>query len=665
MASNLEYWKNKTSDSYIRQQQGRREGAGNLYQQQEDWLRGLFAELSRRDGKRVYRILDFGCGFGRIAHLASEFDAIEYYGFDISEKMIEGLLANPPTRFESDVAKRVRIADRIEQAYPGQEKFDIILTVSVLIHNQPLAAREIVAAMLDRVAPDGMVVLIENLHTAVSVLQNFWHGGCWCHAFARYFDGRADVEIIDNFGGHQAIYIARVLASPPASRFTYRASIGDTAELLDFQQVLFKGLDRAAANADNLITEWSSAGQDHAALVGRVHDLEEQLAHASTNVMASRFAERQALLQDLAVAVNRTKSRFDGTVVERCGERERPSSEQVEWNALRDTRYSHKIPGFEKVLHIFHKDWLGIRAATGSLPGAKLAIPADVDFDRTQILDIHDAIVKNGFERIVIHGVSKNAIALVEFLARRGFGKMVYAVKHGAPALWTSTPERRSAFALIDLLRSSKLRRVHFMKPGFRFPVDGLFQPLLFNFSPKLPERFSIRRRRELIEPAAFAPGWNLSHKNLYTSILAAAIAAPLRSIWVYGMHGDKLELPSPLSQKLIHQVYSNRESTFELMARASICMNVSLVDCHPMVNVEAQAIGCPCLRGDLHLDALEDHPYVALTKVGDVTSVAEIVEKIDRVLSVPSTEIEAMVRDYQTRSDEVARARYLEFLEL
>ena len=83
------------------------------------------------------------------------------------------------------------------------------------------------------------------------------------------------------------------------------------------------------------------------------------------------------------------------------------------------------------------------------------------------------------------------------------------------------------------------------------------------------------------------------------------------------------------------------------------------------MVNIEAQSLGRPCLRGPLFLDALEDHPYVALTTVQNALSVAEIRDKIDAVLSMPADEREALTLDYQKRSDAVARSRYLEFLEI
>ena len=83
------------------------------------------------------------------------------------------------------------------------------------------------------------------------------------------------------------------------------------------------------------------------------------------------------------------------------------------------------------------------------------------------------------------------------------------------------------------------------------------------------------------------------------------------------------------------------------------------------MVNVEAQSLGKACIRGNLHLDSLDDHPYVELTEVDNVMSIEDIRNTIDRVLAVPKAEMREITSDYQANSDRVARSRYLEFLEI
>jgi len=667
--SNLDYWAARSGEDYRLQQESRADGLNNAYEIQEVWLTKFLHDFSGgRKGSQT-RLLDYGCGFGRVARVVCELEAVEYFGFDFSRSMTSSFKANPPSRLRSNIDHHVRIADRLDSVFPASEKFDVILSISVLIHNPPAAVTEILERMLERLAPDGVVVLIENAHTAVSALHNFWHNGCWCHSFARYFDGRADVEIVDNFA-QRGIYIARAAASRHASRFTYRPTPDAPAETLDLQGILLKGLNRAALNADQLISEWSATAQDHSALVGRVHDLEELTAETpklrkELSAARSRFLERQQLVEDLGSAVSRAARRSGAASTHNPSavEPELAPRRSVEWNALQDTRYSHSLPDFGNVLHVFHKEWFGLRAVAGSLPGCKLAIPADADLSTDQLIEIYDAILSGGYQRIVFHGASKNTAILIEFLAHRGFAEIMFAVMQGATAQWDHMPERRAAFDSIAFLRSRKIKGLHFLKRGFSYPVDGLFKPMLFNLSPKLNSNNRIGRLSGLFEKGiVFVPGWSGWRKNVYTNVLAATMAESVRSVWVYAKN---IELPEPLSEKLRPQIFMTRESTLKLMAQASLCMNVSLVDCHPMVNIEAQTIGCPCLRGNLYLDALEEHPYIGLTNVADVTSVSEIRDRIEVLLSVPSAELKDLTLDYQQKSDDVACSRYREFLQL
>ncbi len=734
--SNLDYWTKHAGEEYRLQQLKRCTHGDTSYEQQEIWLRRFFEHFVAARGRNVVRVLDYGCGFGRIANILCNNKNIEYFGFDISPAMTATFRADPPKPLQSNFDQRVRIAEQLNSAFTTAEKFDVILTVSVLIHNQPEAARAILAGMLERLAPGGKIVLIENPHTAVSAFENLWHGGCWCHSIPRYLEGRADLEIIDNFAGRHAIYIAQAFHEGRESRYTYHADAEQPGENIALQSILLRGLDRAVVNADHLMAEWSSTGLDHGTLVARVHDLEERLSTAledashakeeaaraeeeaaraeenasraikeaaraeeevsrarddalrakeealrakveasqakedgsraigALSLATMRFSGRQRLLEDLAVAVNKTPKRFNEIGGDHSGQTPAPKAgDVIEWNAHRDTRYSHLFPGFEKVLHVFHHEWFGIRAAAGSLPGAKLAIPADRALPHERVLEIYDEIVRAPYERIIFHGLSNNSARVIEFLAQRGLGENLYLVKHGAPAQWSHPPERAAAFCALDLLQTGRVKRLHFMKEGFTYPVDGLFQPMLFNLSPNFGADNPVLRMKDLSrEGVAFAPGWSGWRKNVYTNVLAAALAKRVTSVWVYARD---IELPPLLSHKLKLQDHTTREATFELMAMSSICLNVSLVDCHPMVNIEAQSIGRPCLRGNLFLDALEKHPYIALTNITDLTSVVEIRDGVDRVLSVPEAELRGLTLDYQKRSDEVARSRYMEFLEL
>lgn len=340
------------------------------------------------------------------------------------------------------------------------------------------------------------------------------------------------------------------------------------------------------------------------------------------------------------------------------------------WDSLRDTRYAHEIAGLDGLLHVFQQDWVGIRAAAGSLPGRKLALKPEAVLARSRIRMLAREIEKAAPRRIVMQGMSGLMAQLVEELAQRGMHERVFVVLHGAPSQWFSESEARCAFKCLELARTGKIRRLHVMKAGFEFPEPRLYRPMLFNLAPRLQigeAAFAARPPASSADrldrgASVLIPGWSGWRKNIYTNALGAALSHRVDEILAFG---SDLALPVPLNGKLKIVPFADREQTFALIEAASLVMNVSLVDCHPMIHLEAQALGKACLRGPLFLDALEDHPYVRLTEVLDVSSPAEIRKAVDRVLDVPCEERSALAHDYQMASHRIALQRHRAFLEL
>jgi SAM-dependent methyltransferase len=695
----LNYWQSRRGRAYAEQQSFRLEHASTSYHAQKVWLADHLARMhDQRPGQKI-RLLDFGCGFGRIAHQVCPLDFIDYYGYDFSQAMVDELKSAPPEAIAGDFDRRVRVASNLQDAFAKEPRFDLILTISVMIHNPSDWARVTTGLMLEYLAPGGQLVLIENPHTAVSAIENFWHSGCWCHAFPRYIDGRADLEILDRFADRHAIYVATAHESPRESRYVYRQTPDADAVPLDYAGILARGLDRAVVNSETLTAELYTFDRDQIELIGRLHDLTEERDIAGEKVMAlensraesqaqvaklaqekaqledrlaealcetvavrTRFADRQNLLQDLGRSLT-TASKMRSNSPEPRSEVNPAARASVLWNDRRDTQYANDLPEMQRVLHVFHQEWMGIRAAVGSLGGQKLAITADRALSNEDILQIYETIEGGDFSRIVVHGLSENAIKLISILYHRGLQDCLYLVKHGSTEQWVYKAERDMALTAIELLRAGFVKKLHVMKPGFYFPVCGLFKPILFNMAPNLARSFPVKSSDIMqLRGVAFSAGWSNWRKNIHTNLMGAALSAKISAVW---HHADNVKLPEPLNAKLVHKNFTTREETFHLMALASVSLNVSITDCHPMVNLESQALGRPCLRGNLHLDALESHPYVGLTMVPDASSIVEITAAIDRILAMPEDERRELTLDYQRQNDRVSRERYREFLEI
>ncbi len=418
-----DYWQKKQGSTYRQQQEFRSELANSSYREQEAWLLQYLANLAQERPHQPIRILDFGCGFGRIARLISGLPYVQYFGYDFSDNMTRELRDEPPAALASCLTERIRIADSFDVAYGADEKFDIILSISVLIHNPTAWVEATLNKMLEYLNPDGRLVLIENTLTAISTLQNFWHGGCWCHAFPKIFDGKADMHIINNFANRHGLYIVTPHASKNDSRYFYQ-NFGEThvAEL-GFAGVLERGLAAAADNAAALTAEILEHGRENIDLVGKFNDITEDLAQATqvntalveqlseARAAHAQFAQRQVLLEKIGQGINTAQQYVPVAPHEtNAGHPAVHPTANFIWNAQQDKIYEHDLPEMRDVLHVFHQEWFGIRAAAGALGGAKLAVTADRSLTPADIRNVCDAIIAANYARIVFHGRSNNTI---------------------------------------------------------------------------------------------------------------------------------------------------------------------------------------------------------------------------------------------------------------
>ena len=329
------------------------------------------------------------------------------------------------------------------------------------------------------------------------------------------------------------------------------------------------------------------------------------------------------------------------------------------WNDAQDTIYATSDRRLDDILHIFHKEWHGIRAAAGSLPGRKLAIPeVNLSTDRLNVLALE--IQDRNPSRIIFHGYSSNMGALIKWFHHVGLSEKVYLIFHGSPAQWWNDIERKYVFDMIRLAQNGLIHRVHIMKRGMELPGVRLFSPLLYNISPNHSHAELEIGRSDCV--SAFVPGWGNWIKNVFGSALGASLSENVDEVWAFA---EGLQLPNPLNEKLLILKPTDRQETFRRYLSSHLTLNVSLIDCHPMVNVESQSLGRPCVRADLNLDAFEDHEYVKIVNVGHNNSPADIRNAVDRTLSVPKLEMKDMLADYQSKIDQISIERYIDFLKI
>ncbi len=728
---NRQYWLTRDGALYADQQAVRRSAGNASYRMQEDWLVGFLVQRAEALGRPV-RVLDVGVGFGRMTRVLTQLDCVEYYGSDISETMVAPLLRDPPPGFEQNVRERIRIGADISTLMRGL-KFDVVFTVSVLIHNAPEQASESLAQMRAVLAEAGVICLIENRPVSISLLANHWHAGCWSHDVVGTLAVDMDVDVEDGILAEHGIYLIReragedrVVRVPGDSGFVavsraeyLMRTFGATAETVrGLQTEIATATDEVANSrdamelyhaADNLAAEVLPdvtrvlgaaevpvAGHVVAAvealrpLVERIRALEnvnsalearvksaDELFHATQQKLLDHersSAEQASAMESIAWQLG-VRERVARLMRAPPQDRE-PSEIQVQavlpstlqdprsvfqLDATRDIRFAQPLVGHERVCHVMHQEWFGMRAACGSLPGHKLAISSLLSPRQN---DIHDASVRMralNISRVVVHGFSPRMELWIRGLAAAGFAQ-IYIVWHGAPVMWVHSDERQLLESALKLIKRGIVRRIHGMRPGTH-PVFGqaAWVPQIYNMPPYYRPR-ELRRERRREGAVAFAPSWNLIHKNLYTNVSAAIMTPGIGEVWTLA---DELRLPFESGKPVKHLPKLDQVQMLETMELTDLVTNASIVDCHPMVELEALAAGTPAVRGRLGLDALEDHPYVALTQVNDPLSIAEVSATMQRILDVPGAELDGMLKSYADSLIALSFARYSEMLEL
>jgi hypothetical protein len=126
---------------------------GPLAQQSAEFyslVKRVYAQYSRKP-LRQSRLLDFGCGWGRLTRLfGKDLPPSQIFGCDSDPQILEWCRHIPGTFRQSET--------RLRQL-PFDEPFDLIFAYSVFTHLGPQTHESALTALRDSLAPDGIMVL--------------------------------------------------------------------------------------------------------------------------------------------------------------------------------------------------------------------------------------------------------------------------------------------------------------------------------------------------------------------------------------------------------------------------------------------------------------------------------------------------------------------------
>ena len=197
-----------------------------LYSIQEIVLTEYFSTLPQGS-----KVLEFGAGFGRHANYLSELANIEYFAVDQSPTMLDAMKVYTHERIDENHV--TLIEPRQPLPYPDNY-FDVVYTVSVLIHINPMHIGEIIQE-LKRVAKH-VILHFENKLTDMSTLQFQDHNGCWKHAVQNLYE---NVQVVNDLSSEQTLYIVP-LSQDEGYEFSLNPVLKDRLSIMD--QYLTQGL---------------------------------------------------------------------------------------------------------------------------------------------------------------------------------------------------------------------------------------------------------------------------------------------------------------------------------------------------------------------------------------------------------------------------------------
>lgn len=334
-----------------------------------------------------------------------------------------------------------------------------------------------------------------------------------------------------------------------------------------------------------------------------------------------------------------------------------------EFNAQRDTNLAHFAPGFETVLHIFDAHWHGIRSATGCCPGHKLAISHETGLDGEAYRHIYGIISKYGITHIVYQGFSWVGHELALNL-KKEFGEAIniFVVTHVTSAQFENHFEMQMQSALIDGKKRGLFAGLGSVKPHFDSVVPDYFSEVIVNYAPNVAPN---SRPFAVDTSAIFVPIENSWRKNLYSNLIAAAPLDEVENIYA-------VNWPTGLDQmfdlsKLRLTSYKKGMDLFSFMGAVGALLNVTLAECQPMTQLEALAMGTPCLTGPLRMDDFANDPLCALTESEILDNPYYIRKALKELLNMRQNhteELAGMIDDHLTRRHAIATQRYADFLQ-
>lgn len=583
--TNEEYWKNQL-DWYSNEVARRKQNIPSYFSH-EIFLDTNFRLYSQNIPPGVEtKALEFGFGFGRHLKYLRNIKNIQFYGCDISPQAIE--IAKDWNDLSNALELQL-ITPRSPLPY-SDKYFDVVFTVSVLIHVKPDDVIGILTELL-RVC-NGHIIHIENPVTTWTYKTSDMHNGCWAHPF---------IDLYRHLG-----YQVECLPQISRNHGLYRITVSEGSIKPDLSETLASSL----FSIEKLIERKNT---DLATLNLKCEQFEEWKQTRTWKIR--RFLGRHPKLEssitsgfDIAKSIANRRNKQRVYVTSRIRQPNNPS------------------------LSICHPNWRGVLSAAEGQSENLLLIP---ELSEDNVESAAAEIGKLKQRLFLFNGYWTNYDKLMILLRRDLPDCRILYTHHGS--FYQMHEDRRQPNVLntiITLYKNKVIDRIGFVKTGMAESIKHLGCPAWHVMNYVSPEPNPVIKNWK--HPIRVAlPFADKLRKNPDTQIVASLLLNDIDEVHVW--HDPNIPylrtLGADLNKIIVHRETS-RDETRALLNSMTFTMYISISECFPMVLLESLAAATPCFTSNTH-GVLEDFPDLAAKLlVSDADNPMAIAKHIENQIS-------------------------------
>ena len=304
--------------------------------------------------------------------------------------------------------------------------------------------------------------------------------------------------------------------------------------------------------------------------------------------------------------------------------------------------FAQNWDGFESTLHIHTTDFKGISAAAQYLAGDKLSIPENYQFN---LEDLH--LIENlAYKDYVVHGMSKGVFEFIKKIIHFNPNARLLLVWHGNLAQLAHDDEQKLFSLFIHLSQLNQVEKVAFIRFDNFVDVKKQYKDPLLNAPPNLLRSVKKMNTDKPNAMKALLPAWQNIRKNLAFNVSAALGS---KSIGIIEHYAELGLIPKLFPEAKLRQIkYQSDAKHLNSLIKYNVVLNVSTIDCQPMVDLETLASGTRLL-GAKHapIESFLDHQIWNLIRVENPYDVLGASAKLRELIAIDDLSWAQIVGDF------------------